>query len=60
MINDKVLFTKYRKQSLWHLFRLLQYDTNQTQKDILELMKNEQNEENKLVNIHYLVELFFE
>jgi predicted CopG family antitoxin len=21
MINDKILFTKYRKQSLWHLFR---------------------------------------
>ena len=24
MINDRILFTKYRKQSLWHLFRLLQ------------------------------------
>ena len=60
MINDKILFTKYRKQSLWHLFRLLQYDTRGTQEDILEIMKNEINEENKLVNIHYLCELFFE
>ena len=60
MINDKILFTKYRKQSLWHLFRLLQYDTRGTQDDILEIMKNEINEDNKLVNIHYLCELFFE
>ena len=60
MINDRVLFTKYRKQSLWHLFRLLQYDTSRTQEDILEIMKNEENEENKLVNIHYLCELYFE
>ena len=60
MINDRILFTKYRKQSLWHLFRLLQYDTNGTQEDILEIMKNEINEEIKLVNIHYLCELFFE
>ena len=60
MINDQILFTKYRKQSLWHLFRLLQYDTSGTQEDILEIMKNEINEDNKLVNIHYLCELFFE
>ena len=60
MINDRILFTKYRKQSLWHLFRLLQYDTSRTQEDILEIMKNEENEENKLVNLHYLCELYFE
>ena len=60
MINDRVLFTKYRKQSLWHLFRLLQYDTGRTQEDILEIMKNEENDDNKLVNIHYLCELYFE
>ena len=60
MINDKILFMKYRKQSLWHLFRLLQYDTRGTQEDILEIMKNEINDDNKLVNIHYLCELFFE
>ena len=60
MINDRILFSKYRKQSLCHLFRLLQYDTNRTQEDILEIMNNEENEENKLVNIHYLCELYLE
>ena len=38
----------------------MQYDTGRTQEDILEIMKNEENEENKLVNIHYLCELYFE
>ena len=41
LINSETLYLKYRHQNLWHIFRLLQYDTGETQEDILQLMAND-------------------
>ena len=39
LINSETLYLKYRRQNLWHIFRLLQYDTTSTQEDIYKLRK---------------------
>ena len=41
LINSENLYLKYRRQNLWHIFRLLQYDTGSTQDDILNLRKSD-------------------
>ena len=42
LVNNASLYTKYRRQNLWHIFRLLQCDTSNTQRDILEIIKQDQ------------------
>ena len=39
LINDEKLYAKYRWSNLWLIFRLLQYDTSNTQRDILKMIK---------------------
>ena len=39
LINNKKYNVKYRRQNLYHIFRLLQYDTQPTQDDIYKLRK---------------------
>ena len=39
LINSENLYLKYRRQNLWYIFRMLQYDTGATQEDILNLRK---------------------
>ena len=39
LINSEKLYIKYRRQNLYHIFRLLQYDTQNTQDDIYKLRK---------------------
>ena len=39
LINNKKYNIKYRRLNLYHIFRLLQYDTQQTQDDIYKLRK---------------------
>ena len=46
LINSETLYLKYRHQNLWHIFRLLQYDTGETQEDILQLMANDKEKQN--------------
>jgi hypothetical protein len=41
LINSETLYLKYRRQNLWHIFRLLQYDTANTQEDIYKLRKSD-------------------
>ena len=43
LVNNESLYHKYRRQNLYHIFRLLQCDTNNTQRDILEIIKQDQN-----------------
>ena len=42
LVNNESLYIKYRRQNLWHIFRLLQCDTSNTQRDILEIIKQDQ------------------
>jgi hypothetical protein len=42
LVNNESLYLKYRRQNLWHIFRLLQCDTSNTQRDILEIIKQDQ------------------
>ena len=42
LINNESLYIKYRRQNLWLIFRLLQCDTSNTQRDILEIIKQDQ------------------
>ena len=42
LVNNEKLYIKYRRQNLWHIFRLLQCDTSNTQRDILEIIKQDQ------------------
>ena len=42
LVNNESLYNKYRRQNLWHIFRLLQCDTSNTQRDILEIIKQDQ------------------
>ena len=44
----------YREQCLWEIFRLLQYDTGETQKSCLELL----DKKSKLLNFDYLLQNF--
>ncbi len=64
LINNKKLYSKYRIQNLWHIFRLLQYDTGSTQDDILEIYNSDKtnylNSNNPTVNINYLCKLFIQ
>ena len=41
LVNNESLYHKYRRQNLYHIFRLLQCDTNNTQRDILEIIKQD-------------------
>ena len=41
LINNENLYLKYKKQNLWHIFRLLQFDTAGTQDDLYKLRKVE-------------------
>ena len=49
LINSETLYAKYRRQNLWNIFRLLQWDTKNTQRDILEI-RNEDIERMKKIN----------
>ena len=42
LVNNESLYMKYRHQNLWNIFRLLQCDTGNTQRDILEIIKQDQ------------------
>ena len=42
LVNNESLYIKFRRQNLWHIFRLLQCDTSNTQRDILEIIKQDQ------------------
>ena len=59
LINTPGLYYKYRRQNLWHIFRLLQYDTGGTQDDILGIYNSDKSSQLvPTVNIHYLCNLF--
>ena len=62
LINKESLYLKYRRQNLWHIFTLLQYDTGGTQEDILSLIKNESTNKDaiKTVDLIYLTNVFFQ
>ena len=62
LINKETLYLKYRRQNLWHIFRLLQYDTGGTQEDILALIKSDIENKVKLktVNLLYLTNIFIQ
>ena len=47
LINSENLYLKYRRQNLWYIFRMLQYDTGATQEDILNLRKADLEKLNK-------------
>ena len=47
LVNNVNLYLKYRRQNLWNIFRLLQCDTSNTQRDILELVKQDNEIRNK-------------
>ena len=51
LVNNEALYLKYRRQNLWHIFRLLQCDTSNTQRDILEIIKQDQMKNKKKLNI---------
>ena len=51
LVNNEALYLKYRRQNLWHIFRLLQCDTSNTQRDILEIIKQDQIKNKKKLNI---------
>ena len=51
LVNNEPLYLKYRRQNLWHIFRLLQCDTSNTQRDILEIIKQDQIKNKKKNNI---------
>ena len=42
LINNENLYLKYRRQNLFQIYRLLQYDTRNTQRDILEMKKGDE------------------
>ena len=50
LVNNQPLYLKYRRQNLWHIFRLLQCDTSNTQRDILEIIKQDQIKNKKKLN----------
>ena len=50
LVNNELLYLKYRRQNLWHIFRLLQCDTGNTQRDILEIIKQDQIKIKKKLN----------
>ena len=50
LVNNEILYLKYRRQNLWHIFRLLQCDTSNTQRDILEIIKQDQIKNKKKLN----------
>ena len=50
LVNNEALYMKYRRQNLWHIFRLLQCDTSNTQRDILEIIKQDQIKNKKKLN----------
>ena len=50
LVNNEALYMKYRRQNLWHIFRLLQCDTSNTQRDILEIIKQDQIKNKKKFN----------
>ena len=52
LVNNEPLYLKYRRQNLWHIFRLLQCDTSNTQRDILEIIKQDQIKNKKKLNIN--------
>ena len=51
LVNNEPLYLKYRRQNLWHIFRLLQCDTSNTQRDILEIIKQDQIKNKKKLNV---------
>ena len=51
LVNNEPLYLKYRRQNLWHIFRLLQCDTSNTQRDILEIIKQNQIKNKKKLNV---------
>ena len=54
LVNNELLYLKYRRQNLWHIFRLLQCDTSNTQRDILEIIKQDQIKNKKKLNNNLL------
>ena len=55
LVNNEPLYLKYRRQNLWHIFRLLQCDTSNTQRDILEIIKQDQIKNKKKLNNNNLI-----
>ena len=60
LINTPGLYIKYRRQNLWHIFRLLQYDTSGTQNDILSIYNSDKmnGTPHPTININYLCGIF--
>ena len=53
-MNNFIYESTYREQSMWNLFRLLQYDTSETQKSCLELLEKK----SSLLDFNYFLSDF--